>query len=477
MTGTRHRRSLWASVVAVAASLAVIVPLAPAQAAAPTARPAALDTCKNPTNAFVSLEFAPQVTSAIPIGAGYHRFWDLGVAWKDINPAPGVFNWSVLDQRVAQSEASGAIPMYVFGLTPQWAAANPNATSPLSGPGGTSPPADFGTFQTFVDAIVSRYGGRIGAYEVWNEANLTTFWSGTPQDMAQMTQIVYQTVKAKNPGAIVTAASVTTRLRSPMARFMTPYAQALKAMNFPFDAWAIHTYPAGNQGPPERKADVQNWQQVVATAIGAGSPGLDKQVWDTEVNYGLAGPGSTPPTDYTDAQGADLITQTFADSLELGIDATFWYLYTAAPFDLLGVQLWAGTPLSIAAWNAARAKYNGGANLCGGGSSGGSGGTSGGSGGSGSGTSQPLSLTLSSCTRDATGRKIILTGTSTGAAGQGYTVFLRIGGKKVPFKQQGTGVVASNGAISFTRATTSAKPVRGYVQVGSTKSNTVTCPS
>lgn len=222
---------------------------------------------------------------------------------------------------------------------------------------------------------------------------------------------------------------------------------------------------------------MQNWQQVVATAIGAGSPGLDKQVWDTEVNYGLAGPGSTPPTDYTDAQGADLITQTFADSLELGIDATFWYLYTAAPFDLLGVQLWAGTPLSIAAWNAARAKYNGGANLCGGGSSGGSGGTSGGSGGSGSGTSQPLSLTLSSCTRDATGRKIILTGTSTGAAGQGYTVFLRIGGKKVPFKQQGTGVVASNGAISFTRATTNAKPVRGYVQVGSTKSNTVTCPS
>jgi hypothetical protein len=464
--------------VVVGAAVALLAPVAPAQAVAPAAAPAvtpvALDTCRNPGNAFVSLEIAPEVTGPAPIGAGYHRLWDMAVAWRDVNPSPGVFVWTTLDQRVAQAEASGSIPMMVLGLTPQWAAKDPNAGDPRWGAGTASPPSDINAFRTYVDAIVSRYGGRIGAYEVWNEANLQTFWTGTPAEMAQMTQVAYPTIQATNPGAVVTSASVTTRLRSPMARFMTPYAQALRDLGFPLDAWAIHTYPAGNAGPPERKADVKNWQQVVATAIGAGSPGLDKQVWDTEVNYGLAGPGSTPPTDYSDAQGADLITQTFADSLELGIDATFWYLYTAAPFDLLGVQLWAGTPLSIAAWNAARAKYNGGANLCAG-SSGGSG-ASGGSGSGGtSGGSTATSVTLAPCTRDASGKRIVLAGTSTGAAGQGYTVFLRVG--RGAFKPLGQGVVASDGTINFVRATTRNRAVTAYVQVGSTKSNRVNCPS
>ena len=472
---TRIRRSPLRSaaiaIVALATTATLAVASVPAQAApAPLVAPTALDTCSNPGNSFVSLEVAPQITGAVPIGAGYHRLWDLGVAWKDVNPAPGVFNWTVLDQRVAQSEASGAVPMYVFGQTPQWAAADPNATSALSGPGGTSPPADFNTFRTFVDAVVSRYGGRIGAYETWNEANLTTFWSGTPQQMAQMTQIVNQTVKAKNPGAVVTAASVTTRLRSPMAKFVTPYAQALASLGLPFDAWAIHSYPAGDKGPAQRVSDVQNWQQVVALALGAGSPGLNKKTWDTEVNYGLAGPGPTPATDYSDAQGADLITQTFADSLTLGIDATFWYLYTAAPFDLLGVQLWSGTPQSIAAWNAARAKYNGGANLCAGGSSSGSGGTSGG-GGSSSGSSVAKSISI---TGSRAGTKVVIAGTSTGVAGEQFTVFLKIG--KAKFKPLGNGVVASDGSIQFSRSTTTARTVKGYVAVGSVKSNTVTFP-
>jgi hypothetical protein len=83
---------------------------------------------------------------------------------------------------------------------------------------------------------------------------------------------------------------------------------------------------------------------------------------------------------------------------------------------------------------------------------------------------------LTSCTRDATGKRIVLAGTSTGAAGQGYTVWLRIGGPRVAFKQQGSGVVASDGSISFARATTRAKPVVAEVRVGSTKSNRVTCP-
>lgn len=451
MPKTRRKlfRSFALATVALASATALVAGSMPAQAArVAQSVPAALNTCLPLSKAFVSLEVAPELTGAAPVSAGYHRLWDMAVAWKDINPSSGVFNWTVLDQRVAQAEASGAVPMLVLGLTPQWAAADPSAGDPRWGLGSASPPADFNTYRAYVDAVVSRYGGRIGAYEVWNEANLVTFWTGTPDQMAQITKIASDTVKAKNPNAIITAASVTTRLRSPMAKFVTPYVQALKTQGFPLDAWAIHTYPAGDKGPEQRKSDVQNWQQVVADAAGPGSPALDKQVWDTEVNYGLAGPGATPHTDYSDAQGADLITQTFADSLALGIDATFWYLYTAAPFSLLGVQFWSGTPLTTAAWVAARAKYSTGANLCS------SAVSAGGSGAPGSaGTPVAKSITIvGTCQIKG---KMTVTGSSTGLAGQPLQVSLKkpVRGSFVgkPWKTLTTKslAIAGDGSISY----------------------------
>jgi hypothetical protein len=168
-----------------------------------------------------------------------------------------------------------------------------------------------------------------------------------------MTQAAYPIIKASNPNAIVLAASVTTRLRPAMRNFVGPYVQALASIGYPFDGYAIHTYPAGDQGPSARVSDVLYWESIVAGALPSNSTGLKKLIYDTEVNYGVAGPGDVPGRKYTDAEGADLIKQTYADSKALGIDGTTWYLYTAAPFSLLGVQLYAGTPLSIAAFNSA----------------------------------------------------------------------------------------------------------------------------
>ncbi|MDP2012621.1 MAG: hypothetical protein Q8L05_00155 [Actinomycetota bacterium] len=447
-------RSIALATVALASATALVAGSIPAQAARVTQSvPAALNTCQPPSKAFVSLEVAPELTGAVPVRAGYHRLWDMAVAWKDINPSNGVFNWTVLDQRVAQAEASGAVPMLVLGLTPQWAATDPSAGDPRWGLGSASPPSDFNTYRTYVDAVVSRYGGRIGAYEVWNEANLVTFWTGTTDQMAQITKIASDTIKAKNPSAIITAASVTTRLRSPMARFVTPYVQALKTLGYPFDAWAIHTYPAGDKGPEQRKSDIQNWQQVVSDAAGPGSPALNKQVWDTEVNYGLAGPGATPHTDYSDAQGADLVTQTFADSLALGIDATFWYLYTAAPFSLLGVQFWSGTPLTTAAWVAARAKYSAGANLCASSASPGSSGSS--SSPTPNSSAVPVAKSITIVATCAVKGRLTIAGSSTGLAGSPLAISRRtpkktsyVGRLWKPVSRT-TLAIAGDGSINF----------------------------
>lgn len=320
--------------------------------------------CTPTTRAFVSLEVAPEVKGRPKARAGMHRLWDLKVTWRDVNPERGRFDWTVLDQRIAEVEAAGAEPLLVLGMTPQWAAVDPNAGDPRWGTGSASPPRDPEDWRAYVNAVVDRYGSRIAAYEVWNEASLRTFWTGTANDMASLTAIAYQAIKAKQPTATVLAASVTTRLRRPMELFMNQYLDSLGGYGYPFDGFAIHTYPAGNVGPDARFDDITNWQQVVVERVGPDSPVLDKMVWDTEVNYGLAGPGPRPATAFSDEQGAELITRTYADSRRLGIDATFWYMYTATPFSLLGVQLWSGTPTTLDAWSAMRKRFAAGADPC-----------------------------------------------------------------------------------------------------------------
>lgn len=323
-----------------------------------------MQRCSVTTDAFVSLEAAPEITSTIPVQAGLLRLWDMGVAWRDVNPAAGVFTWSVLDQRIAQAKASGARVLLVLGLTPQWAAADPNAGDPRWGAGSASPPRDIADWQRYVAAVADRYGSSIAAYEVWNEANLRTFWVGSGSQMADLTAAAYREIKVRVPGATVLAPSVTTRLRGPMGLFMSAFLDGAAAGNYPFDGFAIHTYPAGNAGPEQRVLDITNWQAVVSGKLGPNSSVLDRPVWDTEVNYGLAGPSPTPGTAYTDAQGAELMAQTFMDSQRLGIDATFWYMYTASPYSLLGVQFWSGTPLTVGAWNDARSRFAAGTDRC-----------------------------------------------------------------------------------------------------------------
>lgn len=276
-----------------------------------------------------------------PPSASYYRLWDKNVAWRDVNPAPGVFDWSILDRRIALVERWGGKPLMVMGLTPQWAAANPAAGDPRWGAGTASPPADVESWRSYVRALVQRYGSRIGAYEIWNEANLQTFWTGTPVQMAQMVDVAVQEIGSTS---LAIAPSVTTRLRSG-ADFITAMIPALSPATVDgLHAWNIHSYPAGDAGPTWEEAcrlrvdDIVRWQKALV-ALAQKNSKLIKPTWDTEVNFGLAGPGSRPGRQWTGTDAPSLVTCTYQDSVALGIPVTVWYEFTAEDYPLLGVQM------------------------------------------------------------------------------------------------------------------------------------------
>ena len=58
---------------------------------------------------------APQVgdvglESLRPSPGAMYRMWDMKVAWRDVNPQRGVFDWSILDRRIALVELSWGGP-------------------------------------------------------------------------------------------------------------------------------------------------------------------------------------------------------------------------------------------------------------------------------------------------------------------------------------------------------------------------------
>jgi hypothetical protein len=274
--------------------------------------------------------------ASAPFGA--LRLWDNGTGWSQIELAKGEFKWDNLEGALANAESKGMTEiLYVLGTTPEWAATKINE-SDYPQPGAASAPANLEDWDAWVTAVVEKFGDRINAYQIWNEANLKNFYNGTPKQMAEMTKRAYDIIKANDPDALVVSASPSTRLASAFDRFFPEYLAELKALNWPIDVVAIHTYPDGAGDPVARGALIEK-AQAALTASGA----PDLPLWDTELNYGLAGPGEIPRTEITGPRAAGFVVRTYIDDLRYGIDRSYWYIWTLRPYDLLGIQAYAGT--------------------------------------------------------------------------------------------------------------------------------------
>lgn len=259
---------------------------------------------------------APQVTYS------WLRLWDAKTGWEPLEQNRGTYYWKSLDDAVAYAEAHGLRVNYVFGDTPAWA-----------GPSAAFPPTSLAEYQRFVEAVVSRYGSRIAAYEVWNEPNLYTPMSESVADLVQMTKILSDTVRKSGSGSLVLTPSTTMRTDTIVWPFYNEYLTQLGSIGWPVDGYAFHTYPRAAGGPAARATAIAQFKQMLVLAKAPVKP-----IWDTEINYGLAGLAEPRRViSGTEAQG--YLSQTFIDSVRLGVSQVDWYLWFSQEYDLLGIQL------------------------------------------------------------------------------------------------------------------------------------------
>ena len=307
--------------------------------AAPSVAPSIAADAVQPTLVGMHIEgVEAEAWASAPFGA--LRLWDNGTAWSQIELEKGKYKWDNLEGALNNAEAKGMKDiMMVLGTTPEWAARDFTDTVYPPYPGAHSAPKDFADWDNWVTAVVSRYKGRITSYEIWNEANLADFFSGTPEEIAELTARAYEIIKDIDPAAIVVSASPALRLTKAFDKFYPAYLKALAAKDWPIDVLAIHTYPTGEGDPVARGVLIDIVKKVITAA---GAP-ADMPLWDTELNYGLAGPGPIPKTEITGAKAAGWVVRTYIDDLRYGIARSYWYIWSLRPIPLLGIQALPGT--------------------------------------------------------------------------------------------------------------------------------------
>ena len=106
------------------------------------------------------------------------------------------------------------------------------------------------------------------------------------------------------------------------------------------------SYPATDSPNPTTTHRTPNTRAQLITTVNndikkVGAPA--KPLWDTEVNYGIAGPGGGNPHQTIDgAQAANWVAATYLDNQRLGVDRSYWYFW-APSNPLLGIQMVDGT--------------------------------------------------------------------------------------------------------------------------------------
>jgi Glycosyl hydrolases family 39 len=259
---------------------------------------------------------------SVPFGTW--RVWDAYVPWPSLEPEKGKWDFTRLDKYVAAADQHHVDVLLTLGLTPAWASARPAEKSSY-GPGNAAEPKDISDWRDYVQAVATRYKGRIHEYEIWNEPNLGNFYTGSVGEMAELGRVAYQTLKQVDPTITVCSPSAT---GSGGVKWLDQY---LKSGGGEYaDVIGFHLY-VNPSAPEEMLPLIQQVEQVMRND-GAG----DKPLWDTETGWAIqntlsvvqpaSGKGFNSIVLSPD-QASTYLARTYILSWASGVSRLYWYAW------------------------------------------------------------------------------------------------------------------------------------------------------
>jgi PGF-pre-PGF domain-containing protein len=225
-------------------------------------RPLQVQTGFHQELSWTTADHAIRSANVAGIGANIGRN---GLYWNMIEYTQGVYDWSIMDNLVAEYQNNDIEPLFdVFG-SPEWANGDSNyLVIPGNGVDATFQ-AWVNEYVTFMTLVATRYNGTISKWELWNEWNLDYFWNSTPtgpappervEQYGYWYQAVYDAIKEVNPNAEISVGGMTGLYWDTIGQ---DFLQALFDQGRTIDYVSIHPYDwsipnvtvTGTTEPPE----------------------------------------------------------------------------------------------------------------------------------------------------------------------------------------------------------------------------------
>jgi len=255
---------------------------------------------------------------------GTWRLWDCYVQWPWLEPNKGEWHFEHLDKIVALAEKNEVHILLPLGLTPTWASKRPAEKSAygIGHQGYAAEPRNLDDWRNYIRSVATRYRGRIKDYEIWNEPNLPSFFSGSQEQMILLAQEAYRILKEVDPTIRVVSPSATSDtgpawLDSYLAKGGAKIA----------DVIGYHFYVSPHQ--PESMLPIIARVKQIMVKYGV----HNKPLWNTETGWFIANrltdvkadPSGFKGKVLSEGEASGYIARSYLLSWASGIERFYWY--------------------------------------------------------------------------------------------------------------------------------------------------------
>ncbi len=178
-------------------------------------------------------------------------------AWEDLEPRRGAWVFDRADEIVSAVEDRGLKLVVRLSDAPDWS--HPSLPGHKDRDFVDAPPDDLNDMAAYCGTLAGRYRGRIAAYQIWNEPNLSREWGNRPPDAAAYTALLRacgSAIRAADPSAILISAGLApTGTYDQTAHPDDVFLQALYAAGFQREIDVVGVNAPGYNNPPDLSPD------------------------------------------------------------------------------------------------------------------------------------------------------------------------------------------------------------------------------
>lgn len=252
-------------------------------------------------------QFEPMADLLQAAGVGWVRE---RLSWGEVEPERGKFQWGKYDASATALSKRGIHVYQIFHASPAWSRADKD---------GHAAPEDLRDGYRFARALARHFQGRVQAWEVWNEPDIS-FFSHPASECAAFQKACFLGFRAEDPKQLVLGPS--------MAMGAGPFADHLLAngAGHYLDVWNYHIY-----ADPSAYAGRGDGFRALLARHGVSVP-----YWVTEAGDPVHGPAGVLTRESRIHQAA-FLSRAFPQALAAGEDRHFWFVF---PFYREGETGW-----------------------------------------------------------------------------------------------------------------------------------------